>query len=359
MATQRPLETGFDGVLDICASGIRAGQLTVEGCLEIYPRQAAQLRPLLQAALSLTGAQRPAMRDAARDALERRLRARVAEWPASRRASRPARRPAVRWLQLAVPLMVILVVLGAGVVTASASSLPGDLLYPVKRWGESVLVQVASGPGRVDALLSSARRRLEEFDALSLRGVVDAALLEDFAAHAQDAIAASETLSGDRQTETLQDVVALAARGLEAAQDLAVAAGVDLSRATHALSGLRAMAQRRLLSSPAPESTRTRTPPPARTPTRTPSRTPRRTATPEPPGRDAPGGGPPLTPPGHGTPGAGLTRTPPGRGTPPMRLSVTSTPEPPKPTPRGQGTPGGGVTAPPGQAPKSTKTKTP
>jgi len=376
MATQRPPETDFERMLDYFMTEIQAGRLTADGCLATVPQLAGELRLSLALAGSLAAARQAAMRPAARDALEERLRARMAERPARRRIRRPARAALTRWLQISAATLLAIVVLGVGVATASASSLPGDLLYPVKRWGESVLLQLATGPGRVGALLDSAQRRLEEFEALSDRGVVDVMLLEEFAAHAQDATAASEALRDDQRAEALHRVVALVTLGQQTALDTADEAGADLSGAADALSGLRASAWRKLLSSPAPESTRTQTPHPTRRSTRTPtstptsSRTPQRTATPGPPDWVTPGDRPPLTPPGRGTPGAGLTWTPPGRGTPLVPQIVTPTPRPPRPSPPGQGTPGSGQTStpsgrgdsddtPPGQEPKPTKSKTP
>jgi len=370
MATPRPPETDFERMLDYFMTEIHAGRLTADGCLAMYPQLTGELRLSLAVAGSLAAARQAAVRPAARDALEERLRARMAERPARRRARRPA------WLPIAAATLLAIVVLGVGVATASASSLPGDLLYPVKRWGESVLLQLATGPGRVGALLDSAQRRLEEFEALSDRGVVDVMLLEEFAAHAQDATAASEALRDDQRAEALHRVVALVTLGQQTALDTADEAGADLSGAADALSGLRASAWRKLLSSPAPESTRTQTPHPTRRSTRTAtstptsSRTPRRTATPGPPDWVTPSDRPPSTPPGRGTPGAGLTWTPSGRGTPPVPQIVTPTPRPPRPSPPGQGTPGRGQTStpsgqgdsdvtPPGQEPKPTKSKTP
>jgi hypothetical protein len=314
------------------------------------------------------------MRPAARDAIEERLRARMVKQPAPPPTSRPTQVALTQWLQIAAALLLVTVVLGAGIATASASSLPGDLLYPVKRWGESVLLQLATGPDRVGALLDSAQRRLEEFEALSDRGVVDVTLLGEFEADAQDAIAASEALSDAQREEAFHRVVALVTLGQEMALDTADEAGADLSSAADAISDLRAWAWRKLLSSPAPESTQT--PHPTRRSTRTPtsprtsSHTPWRTVTPGPPAWVTPSDRPPLTPPGRGTPGAGLTWTPSGLGTPPVPQSATPTPTPPRPSPPGQGTPGSGLTSipsergdssatPPGQESKPTKSKTP
>ena len=382
MATQQLAETDFDRMVDHFMSEIRAGRLTADGCLETYPQLAGELRLSLAVAGSLAAARQLAMRPAARDALEERVRVAMATRPARRPAPPPARAAFTRWLQIAAATLLAIVVLGVGVATASASSLPGDLLYPVKRWGESALLQLATGPDRVDALLNSAQRRLEEFEALSARGVVEVILLDEFAAHVQDAVDASEALYDDQREVALQRVVDVVTRGLETAMVTTGATYTDLDDATDVILSLRASALRRLrpAPAPAPESARTLTPRRTRTPTQTPTRTPtasrtsQRTATAEPQDRGAPGGGPSSTPPGRGTPGIGLTRTPPGQGTPPVPHSVTATPTPPKPSPPGQGTPGGGQTStppgqgtpgggqtsiPPGQESKTPKTKTP
>lgn len=376
MATQRPPETDFDRMLDYFMSEIQAGRLTADGCLATYPQLTGELRLSLVAAGSLAAARQAAMRPAARDAIEERLRAHMAKRPALPLTSRPTQAALTQWLQIAAALLLVTVVLGAGIATASASSLPGDLLYPVKRWGESVLLQLATGPDRVGALLDSAQQRLAEFEALSDGGVVDVTLLEEFEADAQDAIAASEALSDAQREEAFRRVVALVTLGQQMALDTADKAGADLSSAADAISDLRSWAWRKLLSSPAPDSTRTPTPHPTRRSTRTPTRTPTsshtpwRVATPGPPAWVTPSDRPPLTPPERGMPGSGLTWTPSGRGTPPVPQSVTPTPTPPRPSPPGQGTPGSGLTStpsergdssvtPPGQESKPTKSKTP
>jgi len=140
----------FDSVLDDCMDLLRAGT-SVEDCLARYPEQAEELRPLLSLAsavksiptprpdLASVDANRLRMLDAVQNtaALNRQRGPTIFGW-LGRFAGSPQSRPLLRGA-LALAAVLILVSLSATVLFASAShSLPGQTLYPVKRFGENI-----------------------------------------------------------------------------------------------------------------------------------------------------------------------------------------------------------------------------
>jgi len=326
----------FDSILELCLGEIQAGRLTLDECLKRYPHLAARLQPLLKAAAIAMTAPRLAMRSAARDALERRLRSRMAELPAPRRTPVRPRLAARRWVSVAAAAVVVAAI-SFGTAAAAAASLPGDLLYPVKRWSESVALQAARDATRVYLRLEWAQRRLNEFQALTARGVVDVALLDEFEAETTAAIAASDTLGEPLRVEALGQVAAIHTIAIEVVSSVRERMPEDalagLDRALAALTAARQSALNRLPPSPTSSPTATGTSSP--TPTPAPI-LPESTVASE-----------SSTPPGQGTPGGGLTKTPSGQGTPGSGLTKT---------PSGQATPGGGLpNPPPTHEPKPTK----
>ena len=367
MKTRHPSpDTDFDSVLEFCLGEIQVGRLTRDECLERYPDLAARLQPLLKVAAVAMAAPRLAMRSDARDALERRLRSRMAELPAPRRTPVRPRLAALRWVSVAAAAVVVAAI-SFGTAAAAAASLPGDLLYPVKRWSESVALQAARDATRVYLRLEWAQRRLNEFQALTARGVVDVALLDEFEAETTAAIAASDTLGEPLRVEALGQVAAIHTTAIEVVSSVRERVPEDalagLDRALAALTAARQSALNRLPPSRTPSPTTTATSSSIPTPTLTES--PDASESPTPPGQGTPGTGLTKTPAGQGTPGGGLTKTPSGQGTP--QGGPTRTPPGQgtpgggqSVTPPGQGTPGGGPpNPPPTHEPKPTKTPKP
>jgi len=103
-------------------------------------------------------------------------------------------------LKPAFALLLILTV-GAGVASASESSLPGTLLYPVKtRVVEPTLAVLASSPeDRADFATERANRRLEEFAKITAAGETDsetsAALAVSLSEHVESATEAIAELA--------------------------------------------------------------------------------------------------------------------------------------------------------------------
>jgi len=144
----------IEAILDECLDRIQAQGLSVEECLASYPEAAEELRALLSLASDLQQSlgptnPRPDFVASSSTRMANRLRAR-----ASRRHSQKPepRRPAHRWLPrpayalASLALVLALLGSGVGVVAASASSLPGDALYGVKRAGEQVRLALSITP---------------------------------------------------------------------------------------------------------------------------------------------------------------------------------------------------------------------
>lgn len=298
--------------------------------------------PLLEAARRLALGPRVELAPAARERIEARLRTQVAAAPLRAQTSRPA----PRWrpglaLRAAAAVLLTLVVTLAGLSSASAHSLPGDRLYPMKRAVEGArlaLVSQASEPGlRVEL----AGRRLDEFARLLDRRDIYPRALEDASTElerALDLLAASrgEHASLDARIAVLtRQQTALIARatplaGFEDSLRLGQAQERNLAVQQRLADegGVPGFVPER---TPTPTSTPTPTPSPTPTPTPTPTATPTTTPTPTatstatstPTGTltGTPGaagkrsGTPTRTPPGHG-PTPGLGDNPPGQGGP-------------------------------------------
>ncbi|MBP7690059.1 MAG: hypothetical protein KA765_19240, partial [Thermoflexales bacterium] len=148
-----------------------------------HPQVAAQLEPLLQTAAQVRTLPRPPGLDAEkRRAIEQQLLNRAVQFKAPL-APRPSQRPAskslrLRWGWVALVCFVLFIG-GTGLVTASASSLPSDALYPVKRLAEQISVATTSGADQVNLRVDLARRRLDEFEALAKRDDVRPELMTE------------------------------------------------------------------------------------------------------------------------------------------------------------------------------------
>ena len=137
----------LDRVLDEALSLIESG-VSLEGCLARYPEHAAELAPLLRTAIAGARAleQEEAPSAAAMAAgRQRLLRAASRPAPAPRLVRRifpSGLRPALRPLAICLAAVALVLLVGGVVVPGVAGSLPGDVLYPVKRAAERVRLSV-------------------------------------------------------------------------------------------------------------------------------------------------------------------------------------------------------------------------
>lgn len=91
----------------------------------------------------------------------------------------------MRLLRYAVAacLVIALVLTSAGAARASDDSVPGDVLYPLKRLIEQVRLSLVSTENEPDLRLELAERRLDEFETLLEHNKVDLNVLEDASTH--------------------------------------------------------------------------------------------------------------------------------------------------------------------------------
>jgi hypothetical protein len=157
-------------ILDACVDRIVSGDATVEQCLEAYPERAEELEPLLWAAIGASAgfALEP------RAEFQRMAKSRFMNSVAAMREGRVKR----GWLlsgvrrnwALVVAVMLAVLVMSGGTVGASTNSLPGEVLYPVKRAAENVQSFFTFGrEAKASLYMKFAERRVAEIEKLSGR----------------------------------------------------------------------------------------------------------------------------------------------------------------------------------------------
>lgn len=160
----------FDNILDECLERLLVRGETIEQCLEHYPEQAAQLKPLLETALAAKKA------SAIQPRAEFKARARYQFRSALQEATTPKRRPFFGWLpRWATVVTIVLIVLlaGGGTVAAASNSMPDNLLYPVKLATERVqLMLTPSQMGKIRLCARLADRRVAEIIYMADKGDV-------------------------------------------------------------------------------------------------------------------------------------------------------------------------------------------
>lgn len=120
-------DLGLTEALNDCIDRMAAGQ-SINDCLRRYPQYATRLRPLLEAGSLVARAQADVFEV---DLAQRRARTLIAQ----RLAEQPPQRTSYARLALiAASLLIVL----ASVFGAAENALPGDTLYGVKRFGETI-----------------------------------------------------------------------------------------------------------------------------------------------------------------------------------------------------------------------------
>lgn len=154
----------FEDILEESISAVVDGGQSVEECLARYPQQAADLEPLIRIAVAVREASRLEAAAPFKEWLQQRLLAQVVPQKMPRR---PFLWGLPRWATATAAVLLAVLVAGGTVVT-SASSLPGDALYPVKTATEGLRLTLAQDPDAVaDLHLEFAQRRLAETKALA------------------------------------------------------------------------------------------------------------------------------------------------------------------------------------------------
>jgi hypothetical protein len=310
--------------------------------------------PLVEAARRLAQGPDVRLTDEAKRRIETRLRQQIA---AQRSLARPRTSARSIWwqtLRYAAVVALVIALAVTGLTSASANSLPGDRLYPVKRTVEDVRLALASPNSQASLHVDFAGRRINEFEELLLkRREYYPRALADASSELNSALNLLAEGHGSRASLDPQvaDLAHQQARLVERADAL------KLSRAQRhqleQIAGDNKIIQQRLVTegsvpgfvpdataTPTPTATATATPTatptetltPTATPTSTPTSTPTwtatptltptPTATPTATSTGTPTATPTLTPSHTGNPDASLsgqnarsaTRTPPGHG---------------------------------------------
>lgn len=152
----------LNAALQICIEALETG-VEIERCLELFPDLRAQLRPALEGAL---GARSMAPEEIPAGA-QGQSRARLLGKAESMRRRRP------RWFGLpkfalaSFGAMLFFFMGVGGLFAASANSLPGDALYPLKRSVEALSLSIAPSNSLKRSLQSSyEKRRVAEAERL-------------------------------------------------------------------------------------------------------------------------------------------------------------------------------------------------
>ncbi len=152
-------------VLASCIDEVLSGRSTAENCLLRYPELRNELKPLLEVALSI---QPP--KAVPSPEFRTRLRRRLQEVMSPAETYEDRKVPHGWFVSLlsvraAAVVLLAFIVLSTGTVSvyAAQSSLPGDVLYPVKVGVEKIQVAVAANPEDKAYLhLKLAQRRIDE-----------------------------------------------------------------------------------------------------------------------------------------------------------------------------------------------------
>ncbi len=158
----------FDNILNECLERLLVKGETIEQCLQSYPEQAAELKPLLQTALVVKKAS--AIQPRAEFKAKARYQFRSALQEVASRRSRPFFGWLPRWATV-VTIVLILLLAGGGTVAAAGNSMPDNPLYPVKLATEQVrLVLTPSQLGKARLCARLADRRVAEIIYMANKG---------------------------------------------------------------------------------------------------------------------------------------------------------------------------------------------
>lgn len=159
---ERSTSATLADVFDLCLDQLAAGATVVE-CLARHPEHADALAPLLLAAAQVRQVPPPPLSSATRERVQRLARTKLVQ---PRRPHQWLATPYRAVFYIGLALLLVLVV-GSGTLYAAERSLPGDLLYPVKRATEELRLGITRDPAeRAEVYLTLAERRADELQQL-------------------------------------------------------------------------------------------------------------------------------------------------------------------------------------------------
>jgi hypothetical protein len=178
------MNSKLDWVIDECLSRVQTGDETVQDCVQEYPELKDVLEPLLALAIQVNGTLAPEEPSAefvhnAKLRVLNQVKASVTLTSSMKVQPNRAWRidfRSRRWSTVIAGVVIAALLFGSGIgmKQASASALPGDSLYPIKRAGEEIQLALSFTPdGDIALLFEFADSRLEEAQTLSEEGRFD------------------------------------------------------------------------------------------------------------------------------------------------------------------------------------------
>ena len=159
----------FDNILDKCLERLLVEGDTLEQCLQSYPEQASELKPLLETASGIKKAT-AIQPSAGLKASARYQFISALDDMASKNKSRPSFGWFPRWATVLTMILGFLLV-GSGTVAAAGYSMPDSPLYPVKLTTEEVQMKLTpSTIGKAELLVKLADKRVAEIIYLAKKG---------------------------------------------------------------------------------------------------------------------------------------------------------------------------------------------
>lgn len=200
------MSSDFDTILDRCLADLATGRETIDSCLQRYPAQADQLAWLLPIAERTRAVPPPApLSMDKRRALESRLLEKAGQIFA-RSAIRPIAPRLPVWQRrgvFAMMSLVLSVLFLFSAVGVSAASMPGDVLYPIKRAAEQVRLAFTPDQDQAAVHLELAQVRLHELDILAQRGEVSTELLAEIEVETNTVLERVASLPAEQQQALL------------------------------------------------------------------------------------------------------------------------------------------------------------
>ncbi len=226
------MRVDLSAILASHLEAIEAGERTVEECLDMHPQHREALESLLTTALSVRASAdytpRPGYRQASRKRLVAKLRTTspVTSGQLDRRIKQTQPLLMRRAVALVAVVLVMLVSLfGAGAVSASMNALPGDTLYGLKLAVENVRLGFSGPEEDTDLQVEFLQNRLSEIEALAVNNRND------------DLYPALNPLS-NQISNAAQALSSVARDDAEKAERLAILLDLALSRHTIVLEAL-------------------------------------------------------------------------------------------------------------------------
>ncbi|MGB9669300.1 MAG: DUF5667 domain-containing protein [Anaerolineales bacterium] len=169
----------LDSIVAYCLEQVLNNGESIERVLAQFPQYSEEIRPLLESALWIE--QQSHLYDLSSERMSFRKQNLLYQIRNDKKTSISKRWnpfPMPSWKRVYITIFTILLVLvilfggiGSGVALAAQSSLPGDLLYPVKITLENIPLTVVYDPlQRQQILLKNSQRRLQESETLLLLG---------------------------------------------------------------------------------------------------------------------------------------------------------------------------------------------